>query len=215
MTTTIILIRHGQTGWNVAGRWQGHTDVPLNEPGREQAHLLAARLRNWPISAIYSSDSQRAAETAAILGRALGMEPVTDHQWRERHGGLFQGLTRDEIRVQYPQAWKELQRGTVEPPEGESSATLRRRAETAYNALLERHSRETVAVVSHGGLLRALIGYVLGLPADVDPPISLHGNTGISIVEVPEDGRARLIRLNDTAHLEGDQSGSEAASAAK
>ena len=213
MTTTILLIRHGQTDWNVAGRWQGHTDVPLNETGRSQARLLVERLRDWPITAIYSSDARRASETAAILGRALEMEPATDHRWRERHAGLFQGLTRDDILEQYPDAWRKLQQGIVEPPEGESYAALRRRAEAAFAALREQHPREMVAVVSHGGLLRALIAHVLGLPADADPAIALRGNTGLSIIEVPEEGRALLTRLNDTAHLEGSGPAGGAASA--
>ena len=209
---TILLIRHGQTDWNVAGRWQGHADLPLNETGRKQARLLSERLRQWPISAIYSSDSQRAAETAAFLGQALDLEPVTDHQWRERHAGEFQGLTRDEIRVQYPGAWEKLQRGIIEPPAGETHAALRRRAVAAFGALLERHAGEVVAVVSHGGLLRALIANVLGLPADVEPAISLRGNTGISVIEVSEEGRALLTRLNDTAHLEGERTDDSTAS---
>ena len=212
MTTTLVLIRHGQTDWNVAGRWQGHTDVPLNETGRQQALLLAERLQEWPITALYSSDSQRASDTAAILGRMLEMQPVTDQQWRERHAGLFQGLTRDEIRKQYPDAWEQLRLGIVEPPEGETYAALRERAEAAFAGLLERHPRGMVAVVTHGGLLRALVAHVLGLPADADPPISLRGNTGISLIEVPEEGRALLIRLNDTAHLEGDRPAGSAAS---
>ena len=200
--TTILLIRHGQTSWNAAGRWQGHTDVPLNEVGREQARLLAQRLVAWPVAALYSSDLQRAAETAAIVGEALGLEPVQEQVWRERHGGAFQGLTGEEIAEEHPEAWAALQRGVVAPPGGESSQALHERVTAAFDRLVTRHRGEIVAVISHGGAMRALIAHVLQLPTGRDPRISVRGNTGISVIEKVEERPPILVRLNDTGHLE-------------
>ncbi len=201
-TTTILLIRHGETDWNAEGRWQGQIDMPLNEVGRQQARLLARRLQAWPISAIYHSDLKRAAETAAIIAEHLDLEPVADQMWRERHGGAFEGLTQVEIEERHPQSWARLQQGIIDLPGGETPDVLRSRVQAAFDTLLERHAGETVAVVSHGGTLRAVIGYVLNLPPAEDTRVRLGGNTGLSIVTVRQGQPPILERLNDIAHLE-------------
>lgn len=202
MTTKILLIRHGQTDWNAAGRWQGHADIPLNDVGRRQSQRLAARLSHWPISALYSSDLKRAAGTARILAGELELQPVYDRVWRERRGGAFEGLTRAEIRRAYPQAWDRLSQGITDPPGGESPEQLQERVTGAFELLLRRHSGEMVSVVSHGGALRAVIGHVLKLPPRPNPRIQLDGNTGLSVVEIRPDRPPLLVRLNDVAHLE-------------
>ncbi|MCP5095378.1 MAG: histidine phosphatase family protein, partial [Chloroflexi bacterium] len=76
MTTTLLLIRHGQTDWNVAGRWQGHADIPLNEIGKAQANALAERLADWPIKAIYRSDLMRCVQTATAVSNTTGITPI-------------------------------------------------------------------------------------------------------------------------------------------
>ena len=91
MNTTIILIRHGLTDWNEEGRWQGNEDIPLNTTGIAQAQALGRRLASWPIESLYSSDLRRAAQTAAILGEAVDLQPIHDPSWRERDVGAFQG----------------------------------------------------------------------------------------------------------------------------
>lgn len=202
MTTTVLLIRHGQTDWNAAGRWQGHTDIPLNEAGRRQARRLAERLSHWPISAVYSSDLERAAGTARILAGTLGLQPVYDEVWRERLGGAFEGLTPSQIERAQPEAWRNLLQGVTDPPGGESPEQLHERVSSAFDELLRRHVGETVSVVSHGGALRTVIGYVLNLPPRPNPRIHLDGNTGLSIVEVQPGRPPLLVRLNDVAHLE-------------
>jgi broad specificity phosphatase PhoE len=202
MTTTLLLIRHGQTDWNVEGRWQGHIDVPLNDTGKRQAERLAHRLRTWPIAAVYSSDLRRAAATAGIIAAPLRLEPVTDSRWRERHGGAFQGLTREEIRANLPDAWQRLSQGVVEPPGGETRAALHDRIVAAFTHMCAQHRDEMVAVVSHGGALRVLVAHVLGLRAQRRMALSLRGNTGLTIVEVDDMDNATLVCLNDVAHLE-------------
>lgn len=202
MTTTILLIRHGQTDWNAAGRWQGHADIPLNEVGRRQARRLADRLSRWPITAMYSSDLKRAAETAHILADILGLQPVYDPVWRERHGGAFEGLTGAEIKRAHPEAWDRLSQGITDPPGGESPEQLHERVTKAFERLLERHAGEMVSVVSHGGALRTVIGHVLKLPPRPNPRLQLDGNTGLTVVEVRPDRPPLLVRLNDVAHLE-------------
>lgn len=201
MTTTLLLIRHGQTDWNASGRWQGHQDVDLNAVGRAQAAALARRLAQRSIRAIYSSDLKRAAVTAAIVGRALGLEPLYDPAWRERNLGEFQGLTTAEVMARINGGEKRMRPGVINPPGGESELGLHARATAVYESVIARHTAETVAVVSHGGTLRAVISHVLGLQAGEFGRFSLSGNTGLSVVEVHEDG-PRLTCLNDVSHLE-------------
>jgi probable phosphoglycerate mutase len=162
--TTIILIRHGLTNWNKEGRWQGNEDIPLNETGIAQAHALSRRLANWPIAALYCSDLKRAAQTAAILGETIGLQPIHDRCWRERDVGAFQGLTWAEIELKYPQEFREMRAGIIDPPLGEDSHALHERAANAFSSLAQRHAGEMVAVVSHGGFLHTTLLHVLGLP---------------------------------------------------
>ncbi len=201
MKTTIILIRHGLTDWNLERRWQGHLDVPLNSTGKAQAQALSQRLVGWPIQALYCSDLQRAAQTASILGSTLGLESISKRTWRERDVGAFQGLTRKNIIVQYPELFHKMKEGVINPPGGENNHDLYARAAAAFEELIAAHPGEMIALVSHGAILHTTLLYVLGLPLGEYGRISLSGNTGISIVESSK-GRMRLTRLNDTSHLE-------------
>lgn len=200
MKTTLLLIRHGETDWNIAGRWQGHRDVPLNEKGMAQAHALARRLAGWPVAALYSSDLQRAYRTAVTVGRALGLEPIHEPLLRERHVGTLEGMSRTEIIAKYPHLVEELLQHRFNPPDGEGQIALRHRAVAAYQKIIQAHPQKMIALVSHGGLLNQLISHVLDLPEDRDGRLSLNGNTGLSIVGVYEHG-PRLELLNDTSHL--------------
>jgi len=200
METTILFIRHGQTDWNLAGRWQGHTDIPLNDSGWNQAQALARRLLAWPIKAVYSSDLQRAAQTASVLCETLGLEPILDPALRERNGGDFEGLTFSEIQNQHLQAWQRMRETGAAPPGGESSLEVAQRIIASYNAISGQHQGETTAIVSHGGALISLFSHILGFPLGKRAHINVGGNTGLSIVSMDADG-PRLTLLNDTSHL--------------
>lgn len=201
MNTTILLIRHGQTEWNLTYRWQGHLDIPLNEIGRRQSNLLAHRLASWPIGAVYSSDLQRASETAAILGRVTGHTPILDERLRERHGGTFQGLSVSKIQAEQSAVWQQISVGGQAPPGGETAVAVAERALAAYQAILAECRGKMVAIVTHGGTLRLLIGQLLGLPSGKPAPIQVGENTCLSIIEESQTG-PRLVRLNDICHLE-------------
>ena len=198
--TTIILIRHGQTDWNLQGRWQGDTDIPLNATGKAQARALAARLVSWPIENLYSSDLQRAAETASTLGDSLGLEPVFDAGWRERNLGELEGLTKSEIAEKYPHLT--LPRHFVETRDGESYIVFKERVVEAFGRIMAKHMGQTTAVVSHSASLRVLISHILEIPDRIYAPFSLGGNTGLSRVVI-ENGHAQLTLLNDTSHIGG------------
>ena len=202
MTTTILLIRHGQTDWNAQSRWQGHLDIPLNETGKAQAQALAQRLASWPIQAVYSSDLQRAAMTAVSLATHLNQQPIFDPLWRERDVGEFGGLTSQEAKERFPDVWATMKNGLLTPPNGEDWQSLRGRAARAFEQVAARHKGEMVAVVSHGGTLVNVIGHVLEVPVDRYGRFRLSGNTGLSIVEIIPERGPQLTLLNDTSHLE-------------
>jgi broad specificity phosphatase PhoE len=151
--TTLLLVRHGETDWNAAGRLQGHTDRPLNEYGRRQARELAERLAGDGIKAVYASDLSRARETAEILGARLGLEVVIDADLREKNWGSWEGLTSDE-------------RAGVEF-EGESTEDHRERVLRAVQRIVAAHPGDCVAVVTHGGSLRRIQAAVSGVALPV------------------------------------------------
>ena len=100
----ILLARHGETSWNAIGRLQGHTDIELNEVGRDQALRLAQRLASAGVSEVWTSDLARARQTGEIVAAKLGLAtPQVDRELRERHFGVFEGLTRDECQAQHPE----------------------------------------------------------------------------------------------------------------
>lgn len=197
----VLLIRHGQTDWNAQGRWQGHSDVPLNEAGLSQARALADRLVDWRLEAIYSSDLKRASMTAAIIAKGRALTPILDPAWRERDVGAFAGLTSEEAATRFPRQWAELRRGFLNPPGGEHHLDMYERVISAFGNLLASHQTGDIAVVSHGGTLSLVISHVLGLEPGKHGKFTLKGNTGLSIVESDGDG-LRLTLLNDTCHLD-------------
>jgi broad specificity phosphatase PhoE len=202
MSTHLIFIRHAQSTWNELRRWQGHADPPLAEAGREQARLLARRLARWRIDHLYTSDLTRAAETAAIVGEALGLAPTADPIWRERGFGALEGLTSEEIAQQFPEAWASRMFGPiVGVPGAELQEAVLARAQAGVAKLLQRHPGETVAVVSHGGMIMTILVSLLELPPSAHRRITVGGNTAISRVAVDGD-HARLVSMNDAAHLE-------------
>lgn len=201
-TTTLLLIRHGQTDWNASGRWQGHRNVPLNDTGVAQANAIARRLADWPIQAVYSSDLQRAAMTAVPIAQALNLEPIFEPLWRERNVGDFEGLTGTEAREKYPAVWDKMKQGLLSPPNGEDSFELRTRAVAAYQQVLNQNAGKMVAVISHGGILAHVIAHVLELPVEQNGRFRLSGNAGLSIIEYRPKRGGQLTLLNDTSHLE-------------
>lgn len=199
MTTILLLIRHGRTAYNAAKRWQGHLDVPLDDVGQEQAQALAARLADWPGTAVYSSDLLRARMTAVPLAEAWNVNPVYETDWRERHVGVFEGRSAEELQVEYPDVFAKMRQGVIEIPGGERHESLQGRVAAAYRRVLERHQDEMVAIVSHGGTLNALVSHVLDIPHQYGR-LSFHGNTGLTILRVNNHG-PRLTMINDTRHL--------------
>lgn len=199
----LLLIRHGQTDWNLARRFQGQSDIPLNETGRRQAQALKARLLKRAFEAVYSSDLQRAVEMANILTGGAGTRPEIrlDARLREVHFGDWEGLTYDEIRAKYPDrlaAW-EANIFKNAPPNGETLESLAIRIRTILNEIRAKHDGQTVLMVAHGGVLQTLICLALGLPPTMYWQFSLAPASLSEMAFYPAG--AILNRLNDTSHL--------------
>ena len=150
--TSLYLIRHGQTDWNIEQRWQGQSDIPLNATGHQQAARVAAELVTANFSAIYSSDLSRAYETALALSRISGLPVQRETRLREIHQGEWQGLREIDIQSRYGNAFQERKQQPlhIAPPGGETVVQVRDRVVSAVNDICIMHPHERVALVSHG-----------------------------------------------------------------
>lgn len=160
--TPLLLVRHGQTSWNAAGRWQGSGDPGLTDLGRAQAEQLARELAmrsDRPWRRIISSDLSRAEETASILARALELEVALDPRFQELEVGRWTGLTRVEIDAREPTLLRDFEAGdpTVRPGGGESRIEIRVRTRAALRDWTTRHPGEPMILVAHLGVIRALL----------------------------------------------------------
>ncbi len=204
----LYLVRHGETEWNAEGRLQGHMDVSLSENGQRQAQAVARRLDGVCFHAAYSSDLSRTAETARIiLGRQQEGTLTETPQLRERHYGVFEGLTVAERQAGYPEMFAASVSNDLEfaPTGGETMVQVGARMAAFVAELRERHLEDTVLIAGHGGALRATLPALLNLPLETLWRLFLD-NCSLSIVDTyPEsDGVGAVLRLfNDTSHLNG------------
>ncbi len=187
--TRLLLVRHGQSEWNALGKWQGQADSPLTDTGRQQARKAGSVVGKF--DAIFSSDLQRASETAVIISEVLGIGPVlVEPDLRERCAGLWQGLTREEIEKGWPGALTSGER-----PEGyELDDQVLSRVQHALTKIVNTlESDGDVLVVTHGGVI-----------------YSVEGSCGIPMVRIPNLGGRWIyfdegeVRLGDRVDLVGD-----------
>ena len=193
MPKTLYLTRHGETDWNREGRWQGHTDIALNDVGRAQAAALAQRLAGRHIGHVAASDLARARETAEIVTRHLGLPRVhVDQRLRERSFGVFEGLTREEVASRYPGEWADYQENRrVTPPGAEPHDLVIGRVKAAVLDVAQAAPEaEAALIVSHGGSLRVLIAAVTG---EEIPPVP---NAAVYRLLLDEGGFGRVERVD-------------------
>lgn len=164
--TRLCLVRHGQTDWNLKGRYQGQSDVPLNENGRAQAHSLAEQLQNQSILAIYASHLQRAKETAEIIAAAIHLPVTLDSRLAEINQGEWEGQQADAIKARYAELWQQrtIDPASVRPPGGETVEEVAGRIYAVLNDITRDHPSGPVLVVSHGLALATITCKVRGLP---------------------------------------------------
>ncbi len=166
--TALWLVRHGQTDWNVEGRWQGQADPPLNAAGRAQAEALAAQLNGTPFAALYASDLQRARLTAEILAQRLGLPVTLDVRLREISQGQWEGMTGPQVAERYPEEHAARLREPLHTraPGGETSFEVAERAAAAARDIARAHPAGPVLVIGHGFSLATLICRARGLPLE-------------------------------------------------
>jgi probable phosphoglycerate mutase len=186
-----VLLRHGQTIWNAEHRFQGHTDIPLDETGKAQAERAGRLLAALRPDAIVSSDLVRAVSTAQPLAKVTGLVVTLDKDLRERSGGKWEGLTDDEIRERYPR-----ERETWSPPDGELASAVADRVAAALQRAADGVPPGGLAVVvSHGAALRFGIERVLGIPEEASGALGPLSNCSWSVLGQVRD-RWRLLEHN-------------------
>jgi len=197
----VVFIRPGETDWNRDERHQGNVAIPLNEHGRQQARRLANYIRNMGITALYTSDTKRALETAELLAERLGFTPIVDARLREREIGLWQGLTKNEMETWYPADYAKLR---ADPqgyavPGGESRADVQKRMVAFFEELQQKEQGETVGIISHTTAIHELLEVLTPGRSSDDIIVT---NTSVTTIRHDTAGWS-LITSNDISHLEG------------
>lgn len=204
--TEIWFIRHGETDWNRQRRLQGWQDIPLNEFGRNQAGLLASRLRedarNTPIAAIYSSDLQRAHATATPVSEQLDLRVRIEPGIRERGFGVLEGLDLDRIDVLAPEAaaaWRS--RDPLRPLDGgETLGQFQSRVIATVDDVASRHIGERILMFTHGGVLDIIWRHASGVPLNAPRDAAL---LNVSINRVGVRGRQwEVLDWGDVGHVD-------------
>jgi len=208
--TRVVVVRHGQTYWNVEARIQGHGDSDLTEEGIAQAEAIAARLADEPCDLLISSDLGRAHETARRVAARNGRPIVLDPRLRERAFGVGEGMGYAELDRAYPGSF--VRTGTVDAdlavPGGESRRQFHARVCGAFEEFAARHAGRNLVVVAHGGVLSSLYRHINGIALESVHPIPI-ANASYNLLT--HDGRRWSIeRWSDTAHLGGAESFEEA-----
>lgn len=193
MPTELLFIRHGETDWNRQQRFQGHQDIPLNDAGHAQAGRMAARLAADRHHALFSSDLQRARQTAAPLAAAWGRDAGVLPGFREQNFGLLEGLDAPTIQERHPDLWQGWlqQDADFAAPGGESPRQFHTRIVTALRALVAERAGQRVAVVTHGGVLDMLWRTAQGLPL-----------SGLRCCHIPNTGLNRLRWADGVLHID-------------
>ena len=199
---TLILVRHGQTAWNLEGRWQGHKDSPLTELGREQARQIASRLSGLKVAAIYTSDLGRAKEMAEIIAAPHKLSVIAREDLRERSYGMLEGKTIAEAAATeggWVRAWQ-ADHLRMAPPIGETQHDMAERVMEALCAIADRHSRQNVIVSTHGGPIKSAICHILSIPLTLWR-YTWISNGSITTLRGNRDVM-RVASFNDTCHLD-------------
>lgn len=200
--TTVVLVRHGQTDYNVQDRWQGFLDIPLNKNGLKQAELLAKSLKDYPIDVFISSPLNRALVTTEKVAKSHGMEiAYTDERLREINFGDCAGLNPKEREVRFPalmELWKNRP-WLVTFPNGESLLDMQYRGRLALEDAVTKYPGKTIFIGAHSFINAVVLCSILGLDTQHFPQIA-QNNTCVNVLQY-EDGFWKIVTMNSVAHL--------------
>jgi 2,3-bisphosphoglycerate-dependent phosphoglycerate mutase len=200
----ILLARHGETVFNVEGRWQGQSDSPLTDRGRAQARELARALADDPIAAVYTSDLGRAADTAEEVAKPHGLPITADVRLREIDVGEWAGKGRAEIEASWPDG---LHSWATDPahylmPGGESLHSAQARALAFFAESMPRHAGDTIVIITHGAIGQAILVNAMGKTVEDLWLKQRMDNCQISRLEWTAERGLELIELSDVRHLQ-------------
>jgi probable phosphoglycerate mutase len=207
-TTTLLVIRHGETHWNREERFQGHGDSPLTKLGREQARALGRRMRSIPFDTLICSDLGRAQETAALIAAETGHTVHSEPRIRERNFGVLEGLTVSEIKARYNDIFQRLYHRNDTSfviPEGESLSQHHARCSAFFAELVADRAGRRIALVVHGGVLDSLMRVVQDAPL-AQPRWFISANTALNVVHhgvFYRTVRWVIETWGDVGHLDG------------
>ncbi len=195
----ILLIRHGQTDWNIEKRAQGHTQTSLNKNGVKQAKELAEKLKNIDIKAIYSSTLSRALQTAEIIseGHNKAISIIKNEGLTERKFGILEGLTRKEFYNKIPDIDEKLEKNRADwkPPEGNSLRELQSQFLETFEDIVKKHKDdEIIAIVTHGGAIKTLLVYLLKQP--LESMFQLRSPANCEVIEIVWNKDKEKIKFN-------------------
>ncbi|WP_195604192.1 histidine phosphatase family protein [Clostridium tyrobutyricum] len=202
METELLLIRHGETEWNKLGKFQGCSDIELASNGIEQAEYLGKRL-NGDFDYIYSSPLKRAKKTAAIIANGTGKKPLIVNDLHEINYGKWEGLTIKEILRNYKEEYESWRTDDIEGPLCGGELSLKNACFRAKNAILgivKEHKGKKIAIVAHGGIIKA------GLTGLFDWKLTMYHkiillNTSVSKILFDDNLNPVILTINDTSHL--------------
>jgi broad specificity phosphatase PhoE len=166
--TNIILLRHGETAWNIEKVFRGRAEVPLTDNGRKQAELAAGHLKDQGIQATYTSPLERAVETAQPVAQLTGLDPVPEEAFTGMDFGLWQGRPHQEVKEEYPELFEKfhMRPADMHIPEGETFQEVMDRALEGLERIRQKHPDQTILIVTHRVICKLLVLGVMGLGPD-------------------------------------------------
>ena len=202
MKTTVMLIRHGEAEGNFVRKFHGFFNSRLTEKGYMQINRLAERLKNEHIDFLYSSDLDRAFETAKAVNKYHNLDIIKDEAFREIHGGKWEDTPWDDLPVLFPEIYGNWLNSPIdtEMPDGETMREFNERLIEGVHKLIKRHEGKTICIASHGTAIRSLVCYFLNVPFSELDSVEWCDNAALTVAEY-ENGKFNVTINGENAHL--------------